>query len=435
MKDKALDEPPGGGLLGQENLQIKKQQPVRIPNQSGLLSFSTVTKMIKRLKPDAPVHCIRPHVIATAAKWFISTFPGNVMYSVKSNPDSVVMKHLYNAGIRHFDVASIPEIQQVNELFPNAKMYFMHPVKSREAIRRAYFDFHIRDFSLDSSEELQKILEVTQSARDLSLHIRLDVKNPHANHDLSGKFGCAGDEAVKLLKLARKVSYKLGICFHVGSQCMNPEAYKNAIFLAKELTDKAKVKLDSLDIGGGFPSIYPGLIPPSLSSYMASIYEAFKQSGFDKNVQLFCEPGRALVAEAGSVVVRVELRKDQALYINDGIYGSLFDAGFPNLVYPTRLITASGRSFKRQLPFTFFGPTCDSLDTMKGPFYLPVNVMEGDWIEIGQVGAYGSTLQTKFNGFYSDTTVEIWDDPMMSMYGFSDKTPVKELEHISPKLD
>ena len=136
-----------------------------------------------------------------------------------------------------------------------------------------------------------------------------------------------------------------------------------------------------------------------------------------------CEPGRALVAESGSTIVRVVLRKKQKLYINDGTYGSLFDAGIPNIVFPARMIS-NGRIISKKLTaFNFYGPTCDSMDHMKGPFVLPNNIKENDYIELGQLGAYGLTFRTQFNGFYSDEIYEVKDKPIMTMY---DKETSKE---------
>lgn len=396
-------------------------------------TYPNVKAMVKAIQPSFPVHIFRPHAVKRVTSWFIQTFPGKTLYAVKTNPTPHALAVLYQAGVRHFDVASLPEIQQVHSMFPDATMYYMHPVKSREAISEAYHQYGVRDFSLDSFEELHKILEMTTTgevdgtAPDLGLHIRLALPKGSAAHDLSGKFGANMDEAEELLRLARKVGKRVGICFHVGSQCMDPTAYDTAIAKAAELVKKSGIKLDVLDVGGGFPSIYPGLTPPDLSVYIntirASVHAHFgaNKKGMGQP-ELWCEPGRALVAEGGSVVVRVELRKKNALYINDGTYGTLFDAGSPGMVFPTRLVREGhidneegGSGHAGMTGYKFFGPTCDSLDTMNGPFALPDDVVEGDWIEIGQLGAYGSTLQTRFNGFYSDHTVVLEDEPVMSL--------------------
>lgn len=387
-------------------------------------SLSTVENQILELKPSLPVYFIRPASIKRAATFFLKNFQtpkfaSDILYSVKSNPDSAILKHLFDAGIKHFDVASMSEVKLIKELFgEDAKMYFMHPIKSREAIFDAYFNHGIRDFSLDSIDELKKILEVTNGAKDLGLHVRLSIPNSHSVIDLSGKFGILPSESIALLRKTRTAAKKLGICFHVGSQCMDPIEYRNAIMITKEVLDQAKVRLDVLDIGGGFPSSYPGMTPPNLRSYFDEIFDAINQLPLDKNCRIWCEPGRALVAESGSLLVRVEARKKNMLYLNDGTYGGLFDAGFPGFIYPSKAVRIKNKDplSLLQTPFGFYGPTCDSLDTMKGPFYLPENIAEGDYIEIGQLGAYSRSIRTDFNGFNKNLQIEVSDEPLVSMY-------------------
>jgi len=387
-------------------------------------NLSTVENQVSELKPSVPVYFVRPASIKRAATFFLKNFQtpkhvSEVLYSVKSNPDSAVLKHLFDAGVKNFDVASMAEVKLINDLFgKDVSMYFMHPIKSREAIFDAYFNHGIRDFSLDSIDELKKILEVTNNAKDLGLHIRLAIPNSHAAIDLSGKFGILPSESISLLRKTRTAAKRLGICFHVGSQCMDPIEYRNAVMITKEVLEQSKVRLDVLDIGGGFPSSYPGMTPPNLRSYFDEIFDSINQLSLDKNCKIWCEPGRALVAEAGSLLVRVEARKKNMLYLNDGTYGGLFDAGFPGFIYPTKAVRIKNKDPLSliQIPFGFYGPTCDSLDSMKGPFYLPENIAEGDYIEIGQLGAYSRSIRTEFNGFNKNLQIEVSDEPLVSMY-------------------
>lgn len=379
---------------------------------AGLEVFASADDVVANLAPDDPVQCLFPEQLRSNARGFLTSFPGKVLYAVKCNPDRRVLQYLWRAGVRHFDVASEGEIALIHGLFPNARMSYMHPVKSRRAIRAAY-KMGVRDFSLDSENELIKIIEETagesgdapQGPR-VNLFVRLAIPKGDAAYDLSGKFGVAGDEAVELLRQARRVAHKLGICFHVGSQCMAPEAYANAIAVTRQVADAAGVEIDILDVGGGFPIAYPDLVPPPLEDYMAAINGAVAAHGF-AGTELWCEPGRAMVGTGGSVIVKVELRRGDRLYINDGTYGTLFDAGSLGWRFPVRLIRPEGGASKDLAPFSFYGPTCDSLDQMKGPFMLPEDVREGDWIEITQLGSYGTAMRTAFNGFYSDTTVAI----------------------------
>jgi ornithine decarboxylase len=373
--------------------------------------------MVHDMRPEMPVTCLRPATIAATAKRFMKAFPGQVMFAVKTNPDKRVLHTLARAGVTRFDVASLAEVKLVHETLPDAELHFMHPIKSREAIAAAYNDHGVRDFSLDSHEELKKILEVTDNAPDLNLYVRIAITDKDALF-MGGKFGVPLEKAPSLLTASREAANRLGVCFHVGGQCMQPEAYANAMQTVADLLTQTGVRLDVLDIGGGFPSIYPGLTPPPLSHYMRAIKKALKANPILSECQLVSEPGRALVAEGGSVVVRVELRKGNMLYINDGTYGSLFDAGGSlGFVYPVKAIRPGGTLSAEMAEFGFYGPTCDSIDTMKGPFQLPADINEGDWIEIGQLGAYGATMRTNFNGFRSDLTVEVADKPILSVTG------------------
>ncbi|MBY0421340.1 MAG: type III PLP-dependent enzyme [Parvularculaceae bacterium] len=373
-------------------------------------------------RPDLPVHCLRPHAAETAAGWFVKNFPGDVLYAVKADPHPLILDAVYKAGVRWFDVASLPEIELVASRFPEARLAFMHPVKARSAIRRAFFDYGVRVFSLDSEAELQKIVQETDGARDLHLVIRLAVNGDWAQHKLTTKFGAAGTEAVSLLRAARAEAHELGVSFHVGSQCMRPEAYRVAMETAGELIRQAGVTVDIVDVGGGFPAAYPGLTPPPLDQFVRQIKEAFEAMPVLENADLWCEPGRALCAEAGSHIVRVELRKGDALYINDGGYGVLFDAAHDGLVYPTKLLRPKGGPRRPLKAYKLYGPTCDSIDAMKGPFFLPADIAEGDYIEFGMTGAYGAALATRFNGFGDYHEVVALDAPMTSMYGLAPKT-------------
>ena len=378
--------------------------------------FGSVSELVNTLKPEDPVYCIRPKSIKKSVEFFKNNFPGRVLYAVKTNPSEKIIKMIINNGIQNFDVASINEIKLVRKINNNVKIYFMHTVKSRESIKDAYFNYNVRDFALDTKEELLKILESTNNAKDLNLYVRVAISNEHAEIDLSRKFGALSSEALGLLRLSKEHGKKVGLSFHVGSQCMDKISFTKGISEIGNIIKKTKILPDIINIGGGFPSIYPDLIPEPLENYLNEIKESLKNLKLEKMPEIFCEPGRAIVAESGSTIVKIILKKKQKLYINDGTYGSLFDAGVPNFVLPTKMITNGRIVSKKLTAFNFYGPTCDSLDYMKGPFLLPNNIKEGDYIELGQLGAYGTTFRTKFNGFYSDTIYQVDDKPILSMY-------------------
>jgi len=379
--------------------------------------FKSVDFLVNQLKPTEPVYCIRKKSIQLASKFFQNKFPGKVLYAVKTNPHPFVLKTMVESGIDNFDVASIKEIKTIKKISPKANCSYMNTVKSRENIKEAYFNNKVKTFSLDTKEELIKIIESTNHAKDLELFVRVAVSNEHAEIDLSKKFGTINSEASGLLRLTKQYAKKIGLSFHVGSQCMHPISYAKGISEIGNIIKKTKILPDVINIGGGFPTIYPDLVPQSLDNYFYEIKKALNNLKLEKLPKIICEPGRAIVAESGSTIVRVNLRKKQKLYINDGTYGTLFDAGVPNIVYPSRLIKNGKIISKKITSFDFYGPTCDSMDYMKGPFILPNNIKENDYIELGQLGAYGLTFRTDFNGLYSNNIFEVEDDPIMTMYG------------------
>ena len=381
--------------------------------------FKSVENLVNQLKPEKPVYCIRKNPILSASKLFQKKFPGKILYAVKTNPHPEVIKTLIKSGIDQFDVASIQEVKAVRKFSQTAKCSYMHTIKSKESISEAYFKYGIKTFALDTKDELVKIIKSTNNAKDLELFVRVAVSNEHAEIDLSKKFGALNSEAAGLLRLVKQHSNKIGLSFHVGSQCMHPISYAKGITEIGNVIKKTKIIPNYINVGGGFPTIYPDLVPQSLDNYFDEIKKGLENLKIENLPEIICEPGRALVAESGSTIVRVNLRKKQKLYINDGTYGTLFDAGTPNIVFPSKMIKDSSNKIisKKLTAFDFYGPTCDSMDYMKGPFLLPNNIKENDYIELGQLGSYGLTFRTQFNGFYSDEVYEVEDNPIMSLYG------------------
>lgn len=367
------------------------------------------------LRPAAPVTLIRPQAAARAARFFTEKFPGKSLYAVKANPSPELIKTLWDSGITHYDVASITEVRLIRRTLPDAKLCFMHPVKPEEAIAEAYFQHGVRTFSLDTMEELQKIVRATRNATDLELCVRLRVSSDHAQISLASKFGVDLVDAAELLVATRQVADALGICFHVGSQTMSPHAYVQAMERVRAAIVASSVTVDIIDVGGGFPSVYPGMEPPALELYFDTIHRAFESLPVSYSSELWCEPGRALSAEYSSLLVRVERRRGTELYINDGAYGALFDAAHIGWRFPVQLLRPEANEGDVEA-FSFFGPTCDDMDHMAGPFMLPGDVKPGDYIEIGMLGAYGCAMRTAFNGFSSEHVCEVVDEPMASLY-------------------
>jgi len=377
--------------------------------------LSSAAALIDKRRPERPVRGLRPHAAGRAARWFLDKFPGDVAYAYKANSSVFLIGALYGAGIRHFDVASLPEIEDAATI-PDAHLHFMHPVKSRHAIRRAY-ELGVRSFALDGEDELDKILEATDDARDLLLWVRVAVPAINSRIPLERKFGVSGQKAAKLLVKTRQAASELGLTFHVGSQTTTPDAFVTALGEVHKLIVKAGVVIDRLDVGGGFPARYPDSEPASMQTFMDTILAGVNGLPVKENIRLMCEPGRALVAEAESLIVRVDARRGNNLYINDGSYGMLFDAAHLGFIFPVRLISRDVDATETLVAFELWGPTCDSIDYMKGPFMLPASVAEGDYLEIGNMGAYARAIAGHFNGYGEYDEVILEDEPMLTMYG------------------
>ena len=376
------------------------------------------SSLVRSESPDEPITLLRPHAATRAARFFVEKFPGKSLYAVKANPSPALLETLWAAGITHYDVASLGEVRLVHKFLPDAKLCFMHPVKSERAIGQAYHNHNVKTFSLDSHEELDKIVRATAKdgvlAADLELCVRIRVSSEHAKLSLASKFGAEPDKVADLLVATRQVADSLGIAFHVGSQAMTPAAYAEAMELVRAAIVEASVTVDIVDVGGGFPSVYPGMEPPPLESYFEVIHRTFEDLPVSYSSELWCEPGRALCAEYASLLVKVEKRRGTELFINDGAYGALFDAAHVAWRFPVVLQRENVAAELTE--FAFYGPTCDDMDYMAGPFLLPADTKAGDFIEVGMLGAYGCAMRTEFNGFGDVEDFIVEDEPMASLY-------------------
>lgn len=394
-----------------------------------MVTYPDARSVVRALQPDEPIILNRPHAAARAARFFVEKFPGKSLYAVKANPSPDLIRVLWDNGVTHYDVASIAEVRLVRATLPGATLCFMHPVKAPSAIREAYHVHGVRTFSLDSVEELEKIVEACrdeagEAAQDLRLCVRLRVSSEYSELSLASKFGCDLTEAPELLQQARQHADWLGVCFHVGSQAMTPFAYVQALERVRVAIGEASVVIDMIDVGGGFPSVYPGMEPPPLEDYFQIIHQNFYNLPIAYNAELWCEPGRALCAEYSSLIVKVEKRRGEELYINDGAYGALFDAAHVDWKFPVRALEDD--LIKPEMDFAFYGPTCDDADYMQGPFVLPEDIQAGDFIEIGMLGAYGAAMKTDFNGFGAADRVVVTDEPMASLYDGSRQRPAAD---------
>jgi ornithine decarboxylase len=384
--------------------------------------FVTAREAALALRPDQPVYCFRPEVLAADAKDFLGAFTGKTAYAVKTNGEPFVLETLVKAGVSAFDVASPAEFAAARAASPTAELLYMHPVKAQSDIRLALEGYRIRSLALDHEDEVAKILRLVRALdidpSEITLLVRLATKG-HAAYELSKKFGATPRHAVELLDRIAGIGFRTGLTFHVGSQVEDLATYERALASAAWVRGRAREDIGVLDMGGGFPASYgkdprrPSKPVPSMQDLLGRIQSEAREWGLG-DVPWVAEPGRVIVARCLSLIVRVLLRKGQRLYINDGIWSSLSDSWTGKIPLPVHLIADPARrrhprvgTPPKQEPFRICGATCDSVDILSKPFWLPETVATGDWIEIGHIGAYSLSLRTRFNGFYPDTFVSV----------------------------
>ncbi|MDE2184161.1 MAG: type III PLP-dependent enzyme [Alphaproteobacteria bacterium] len=383
------------------------------PAKSDIPRFASIEKAIGTLKPVDPVYCLQPDKFRGAAKRFLDGFPGDTLYAVKANPHPNVLEQIYAAGIRHFDTASLGEIELIKSRFPDAICHFMAPVRLPGHAKAAFERYGITDYAIDCDFELEKLLAETGRPEKLRVFVRLATQFGGALLELSSKFGSLPPEAARLLKRVKELGPTPCLTFHVGSQCLSPFSYAQAIELARRTVVLAGVEIGALDIGGGFPGPDTNNDVPPYLWYFDTIREALATLERDK-LPVMCEPGRALCAEGLSLVTQVVLRKGDRLYINDGIYGSFDELTMPgfNVDYPVRVFTVDSKSRALTLPgeirpFRVYGPSCDTLDVLPRPLMLPDGIGAGDFIVFDAMAAYTVAARSNFNGYFPDTWVQI----------------------------
>ncbi len=388
---------------------------VRMPKAAeALQQYKSPAAFLEKEKPVGPVYLLYPKRFHVAARRFLNSFPGATLYAIKANPAPQVVDLIYEAGIRHFDTASLPEIEFIRGRYKDSHCHFMAPVRFPGAARAAAHEHGVRDFVVDCDAELDKLLHETEGVKDIRIFVRIATPLGGAVLELSSKFGATPEEGARLLKRVAAAGAIPALTFHVGSQCLSPFSYAQAVEMARRASTLSGVKIAALDVGGGFPNAYPGNDVPPSHWYFDTIKEAVTTFGLDAKAELLCEPGRALCAEGMSLVTRVILRKGDNLYLNDGIYGSFDELTLPGWTaeYEKRVLAVSpdGRvrpRASRAKAFKAFGPTCDTLDVLPKPLMLPETTQEGDYILFENAGAYSAAVRTHFNGFYPDNWVVI----------------------------
>ncbi|MBV9992573.1 MAG: type III PLP-dependent enzyme [Alphaproteobacteria bacterium] len=371
--------------------------------------FAGIEEVVERLKPAEPVYVLHPGRFQQAARRFLDLFPGDTLYAVKANPAPQVLDQVYGGGIRHFDTASLPEIELIKGRFPDAHCHFMAPVRQVGVARAAFERFGVTDFVVDCDFELDKLLAEIKTPAKARIFVRIATPLGGAMLELSSKFGATTEDAAALLKRVAASGAQPCLTFHVGSQCLSPFSYAQAVEMARRTATMAGVEIRALDMGGGFPAPYPGNDVPPHHWYFDTIKEALATFG-PTHPPVLCEPGRALIAEGLSLIVQVVLRKGESLYLNDGVYGSFDELTLPgwtaHYAHKVFALDKKGRALEvtgENKPFRAYGPTCDTLDVLPRPLMLPEGIAAGDFIVFEDMAAYSVALRTAFNGFFPDT--------------------------------
>lgn len=371
---------------------------------------ASTAALIKSHQPEQSVYCFSPKALQQQVSRYQAAFEGTLGYAVKSNPDARIIRTLGALGVTSFDVASINEVKDVRRAVPNARLLYDNPIKSQLEISTAYKELDVRVFALDDMIELEKIDRITQGDSNVVMVVRFKIDDAEAVYDLSTKFGCNSDVAVELLQRADQLGYKTALTFHVGSQCTRANSYTNYVAEAASIVAKAGVDISMLNVGGGFPSPYLDAELPKLHRYFDEVNSAWQHYFANTNAELVCEPGRGLVDTCVTLLTKVKHRREQpVVYLNDGVYGGFMEQVFSPIELPVRHYRADGTAVHEQATaaFTVFGPTCDSIDKLYYQPQLHQSIAEGDYLEWGLMGGYGSSTATKFNGFESNLYVTV----------------------------
>jgi len=370
-------------------------------------TYSSVAEMLTERQSVKPIYCIFPQVYQDTAREFVEAFPGRVLYAVKANDHPEVIHLLNRGGVRHFDCASVHEIDVVVRASEDATCYFMIPARLRGEARKAQSEYGVRHFMVDHLSGIQSLADEIDMQSSV-VFARMAVHHSAALQNLSSKFGAAPEKIPELLSAIADTGAELALAFNVGSAVTSPDAYSHAIEVAARVLNDGKLRVRLVDIGGGFPKSYPGFAVPELNEYFDTIKLAAKDLPLAENGEILVEPGRALAAPGMSAVVEVLLRKERRLYLNDGMYGIFWELRFNGHKRYAFRCYRNGREFTGPLrPFRLYGPTCDGTDVLPEEIELPEEIRAGDCIEFGRIGAYSLSGRTNFNGHYSNEIVSI----------------------------
>lgn len=361
--------------------------------------WKTPVEYLKARTPDFPVAFFSPRELLNSANRFLRGFPGQVTYALKANPAEMVLSNLVAAGIDGFDVASPHEMDLVRKILPTAILHYNNPVRSKAEIAHAV-TVGVASYSVDSASELEKLArQVPAGKTEIAVRFKLPVLG--AAYDFGTKFGASTDDAVRLLKKVADLGYAPALTFHPGTQCTRARAWEAYIRAAGQIAEDAGVSIARLNVGGGFPSHRLEGESPRLEVFFKTIERASFQAFGSSPPALVCEPGRGIAGDSYCLACRVKaIRDDRDIFLNDGIYGGLVEQ---TVVGPNgRIACFSPKGERRKgqrQPRAVFGPTCDSIDRLPVDPALPADLAEGDYVIFQSLGAYSTSMATRFNGY------------------------------------
>jgi ornithine decarboxylase len=334
---------------------------------------------------------------------FTHSFPnGDVFYAMKANASFDIVQMVVNRG-GGLEIASLAELEKsLRAGATGERIICSNPIKNPQFLQRMN-DSGVYAVVVDSTFEVEKVARYMPGAR---VYVRLAVDNTGSVLPLAGKFGVDSDTALMLCDLAREHGLTpIGVSFHVGSQCLNPNNWVNAIAACGALWRRAAAhghRFTFLDIGGGFPAgHYHDVTIPTIEAIGDAVNAAIVQHiPFTPDLFLVLEPGRGLSGEAGQLVTTVEGKAQRGeatwLYLDAGVFNGLMETfeGFPPVV---RLL-ADDADDRPLVRYTLAGPSCDSSDVMARDMEMP-EVHIGERLIFIDVGAYTNEYAVPFNGF------------------------------------
>jgi ornithine decarboxylase len=363
-----------------------------------------------------PSLILSPHRAVENFKAIQRAFPGaNVGYAMKSNPHPTLLTALSRLDGVWFEVASKAEIQALLDSgVTGDRIFFSNPVKQPAHIEFAVQN-GIRLFVYDSEAEIEKLAHFNDPDDPLEVYVRMTVTHQGALWPLTHKFGVEPRRAVDLLRLAKARGLKpVGLAFHVGSQCIRPDTWADAlreVAPAWKMAREAGIELDMIDLGGGFPARYTGDVPAPAE--IADAVYAVMDECVPGASRVFLEPGRGVCGDAADMVLQVTgvaQRPDGQnwLYLDGGYFSGLYE--IPDGIRPSvQPIVRESRPLGMHT-YRLAGPTCDSLDTLF-EMRSPVELKVGDRLVLKTAGAYVYSISSPFNGF--DQPVILHEDEWM----------------------